>query len=64
MHMREFNQCVESISGQVLDCLDWIKYVQSKVYPETPSYSSLMLSRYVRQEINRLTDVPDLEEFD
>ena len=62
MYLREYNQCAKPISGQASNLLDWIKYGQSKEYPETPSYSSPMFSRYVRCEINQVTDVVDLED--
>jgi Viral nucleic acid binding len=55
-HMKTHNQCSEPISGRATDRLNWIVYGQSKDFPDTPSYASPGLTRYVRQEVGRVTD--------
>ena len=63
-HLRRYNKCAEPISDRSLDRLRWIRDGQSKDYPETPSYSSPMLSRYVRSEINRVTNITEPDSSD
>ena len=46
-HMKRYNKCSQPISGRATDRLNWIMYGQSKDFPDTPSYSSLGLTRYV-----------------
>ena len=58
-HLRQYNPCAEPISGRASDRLRWIRYGQSKDYPETPSYSTPMLTRYVRNEVGRVTGIND-----
>jgi Viral nucleic acid binding len=55
-HMKKYNQCSEPISGRATDRLNWIVYGQSKDFPDTPSYASPGLTRYVRQEVGRVTN--------
>ena len=55
-HMKKHTQCSKPISDRITDRLNWIMYGQSKDFPDTPSYASPGLTRYVRQEIGRVTN--------
>ena len=55
-HMKKYNQCSQPISGRATDRLNWIMYGQSKDFPDTPSYTSPVLTHYVRQKVGRVTN--------